>query len=48
MIEKAAASTAEPQPVRVCIDIDAGYLALRGAGGCGAGARRSPVRSPAD
>jgi D-serine deaminase-like pyridoxal phosphate-dependent protein len=46
MIEKAAASTAEPQPVRVCIDIDAGYLALRGL--VRAGARRSPVRSPAD
>ena len=30
MIEKAAASLAEPHPVRVCIDIDAGYLALRG------------------
>jgi D-serine deaminase-like pyridoxal phosphate-dependent protein len=49
MIEKAAAaaaSTAEPQPVRVCIDIDAGYLALRGL--VRAGARRSPVRTPAD
>jgi D-serine deaminase-like pyridoxal phosphate-dependent protein len=40
MIEKAAASTADPHPVRVCIDIDAGYL--------GAGARRSPVRTPGD
>jgi D-serine deaminase-like pyridoxal phosphate-dependent protein len=46
MIEKAAASTAQPQPVRVCIDMDAGYLALRGL--MRAGARRSPVRTPAD
>jgi D-serine deaminase-like pyridoxal phosphate-dependent protein len=46
MIEKAAAAAAEPQPVRVCIDIDAGYLALRGL--VRAGARRSPVRTPAD
>ncbi len=45
MIEKAAASVAEPHPVRVCIDIDAGYLALGGL--LRAGARRSPVRSPA-
>jgi D-serine deaminase-like pyridoxal phosphate-dependent protein len=45
MIEKAAAGLAEPHPVRVCIDIDAGYLALRGL--LRAGARRSPVRSPA-
>jgi D-serine deaminase-like pyridoxal phosphate-dependent protein len=46
MIEKAAASVAEPHPVRVCIDIDAGYLALRGL--VRAGARRSPVRTPSD
>ena len=46
MIEKAAASTADPHPVRVCIDIDAGYLALRGR--LRAGARRSPVRTPGD
>jgi D-serine deaminase-like pyridoxal phosphate-dependent protein len=45
MIDKAAASAAFPQPVRVCIDIDAGYVALRGL--LRAGARRSPVRSPA-
>jgi D-serine deaminase-like pyridoxal phosphate-dependent protein len=45
MIEKAAAGVAQPHPVRVCIDIDAGYLALRGL--LRAGARRSPVRSPA-
>src|SRR5690242_1776036 len=51
MIEKAAASTGPastggPRPVRVCIDIDAGYVALRGL--LHAGARRSPVRTPAD
>jgi D-serine deaminase-like pyridoxal phosphate-dependent protein len=45
MIEKAAATAAHPQPVRVCIDIDAGYVALRGL--LRAGARRSPVRTPA-
>jgi D-serine deaminase-like pyridoxal phosphate-dependent protein len=45
MIEKAAASVAEPHPVRVCIDMDAGYLALGGL--LRAGARRSPMRSPA-
>jgi D-serine deaminase-like pyridoxal phosphate-dependent protein len=46
LIEKAAAETAHPQPVRVAIDIDAGYLAFGGR--FRAGARRSPVRSPAD
>jgi D-serine deaminase-like pyridoxal phosphate-dependent protein len=46
LIEKAAAGTAEPHPVRVCIDIDAGYLGLHGL--LRAGARRSPVRTPAD
>ncbi|HEY2687074.1 MAG TPA: amino acid deaminase/aldolase [Streptosporangiaceae bacterium] len=51
MIEKAAASaasasTGDPHPVRVCIDIDAGYVALHGL--LHAGARRSPVRTPAD
>jgi len=46
MIEKAAASGERPGPVRVCIDIDTGY---RGLGGLlRAGARRSPVRTPAD
>jgi D-serine deaminase-like pyridoxal phosphate-dependent protein len=35
----------EPVPVRVCIDIDAGYRALGGL--ARAGARRSPVRTPA-
>ena len=46
MIEKAAAGAAEPSPVRVCIDIDAGYLALRGL--IRVGARRSPIRTPGD
>jgi D-serine deaminase-like pyridoxal phosphate-dependent protein len=55
MIEKAAASVVPaatgtagaggPYPVRVCIDIDAGYLALRGL--VRAGARRSAIRTPA-
>ncbi len=46
MIEKAAAGVAEPHRVRVCIDIDASYQALRGL--LRAGARRSPVRTPAE
>jgi D-serine deaminase-like pyridoxal phosphate-dependent protein len=46
LIEKAAAGVANPHPVRVAIDIDAGYVALGGR--LRAGARRSPVRSPAD
>jgi D-serine deaminase-like pyridoxal phosphate-dependent protein len=41
-----SASTGDPHPVRVCIDIDAGYVALGGL--LHAGARRSPVRTPAD
>jgi D-serine deaminase-like pyridoxal phosphate-dependent protein len=46
MIEKASAGVANPHPVRVAIDIDAGYVALGGR--LRAGARRSPVRTPAD
>jgi D-serine deaminase-like pyridoxal phosphate-dependent protein len=46
LIEKAAASVANPHPVRVAIDIDAGYVALGGK--LRAGARRSPVRTPGD
>jgi len=46
MIEKAAAGVGDPHQVRVCIDIDAGYLALHGL--LRAGARRSPVRTPAE
>jgi D-serine deaminase-like pyridoxal phosphate-dependent protein len=47
MIEKAAAAagTAGPNPVRVCIDIDAGFRAFGGL--FRAGARRSPIRTPA-
>jgi D-serine deaminase-like pyridoxal phosphate-dependent protein len=44
MIEKAAAGTPDPQPVRVCIDLDTGFSALRGL--FRAGARRSPIRTP--
>jgi D-serine deaminase-like pyridoxal phosphate-dependent protein len=46
LIEKAAASVPNPHPVRVAIDIDAGYVALGGR--LRAGARRSPVRTAAD
>ena len=46
LIEKAAAGVANPHPVRVAIDIDAGYMALGGK--LRAGARRSPVRTPGD
>ena len=45
LIEKAAAGLPHPHPVRVSIDIDAGYVALGGL--LRAGARRSPVRTPA-
>jgi D-serine deaminase-like pyridoxal phosphate-dependent protein len=45
-IEKARASVSDPHQVRVAIDIDAGYEALGGR--FRAGARRSPVRTPAD
>ena len=45
LIARAAATVPDPRPVRVAIDIDAGYQAL--AGRLRAGARRSPVRSPA-
>ena len=44
MIEKAAAGLPDPHQVRVCIDLDAGYVALGGR--LRAGARRSPVRTP--
>jgi D-serine deaminase-like pyridoxal phosphate-dependent protein len=45
VICRAAAAAPSPQPVKVAIDIDAGYQALGGA--IRAGARRSPVRTPA-
>jgi len=46
LIEKIAAEVPGPHPVRVAIDVDAGYVALGGR--FRAGARRSPVRTPAD
>lgn len=45
LIARAAADVPDPQPVRVAIDIDAGYRALGGR--LRAGARRSPLRTPA-
>jgi D-serine deaminase-like pyridoxal phosphate-dependent protein len=46
LIDKARASVSDPHQVRVAIDIDAAYEALGGR--FRAGARRSPVRSPAE
>ena len=46
LIEKAIAGVTEPAVVRVCIDIDTSYVALGGR--IRVGARRSPVRTPAD
>ncbi len=46
LIERIAAEVPAPHQVRVAIDVDAGYLALGGR--FRAGARRSPVRTPAD
>ena len=46
LIARAAASVPDPQQIKVAIDIDAGYQALRGK--LRVGARRSPVRSPAE
>jgi D-serine deaminase-like pyridoxal phosphate-dependent protein len=45
LIARAAATVPDPHPVLVAIDIDAGYQAL--AGRLRVGARRSPVRTPA-
>jgi D-serine deaminase-like pyridoxal phosphate-dependent protein len=45
LIEKAVTGLADPRPIRVAIDIDAGYEALGGR--FRAGARRSPIRTPA-
>jgi len=44
LIARAVAAAGDPHPVRVAIDIDAGYRALGGR--LRAGARRSPIRSP--
>lgn len=46
LIEKAAASAATPQRVRVCLDVDTAYRLMGGA--FRVGARRSPIRTPAD
>ncbi len=46
IIEKAAAGVTDPAPIQVCLDIDTSYV---GPGGMmRAGARRSPVRTPAE
>ena len=45
IIEKAAAAVADPSPVQVGLDIDTSYVGLGGM--IRAGARRSPVRTPA-
>jgi D-serine deaminase-like pyridoxal phosphate-dependent protein len=45
IIEKAVAAVTNPAPIQVCLDIDTSYV---GSGGMiRAGARRSPVRNPA-
>jgi D-serine deaminase-like pyridoxal phosphate-dependent protein len=46
IIEKAAAAVTDPAPIQVCLDIDTSYVALGGM--MRAGARRSPVRTPAE
>jgi D-serine deaminase-like pyridoxal phosphate-dependent protein len=46
IIEKAAAAVADPAPVQVCLDIDTSFVGLGGM--IRAGARRSPVRTPAE
>jgi D-serine deaminase-like pyridoxal phosphate-dependent protein len=45
LIARAAATVTDPHPVKVAIDIDAGFLAFGGR--LRAGARRSPIRTPA-
>jgi D-serine deaminase-like pyridoxal phosphate-dependent protein len=45
LIARAAATVPDPHQVKVAIDIDAGYLAFGGR--LRAGARRSPIRTPA-
>jgi D-serine deaminase-like pyridoxal phosphate-dependent protein len=46
LIEKAAAAVPSSSPVQVCIDLDTAYRTLGGV--LRAGARRSPVRTPAE
>ncbi len=45
LIARTAATVTDPQPVKVAIDIDTSFVALGGK--LRAGARRSPVRTPA-
>lgn len=45
LIARAAAAATDPHQVKVAIDLDAGYLAFGGR--LRAGARRSPIRTPA-
>jgi D-serine deaminase-like pyridoxal phosphate-dependent protein len=44
LIARVAATVTDPHPVKVAIDIDAGFLAFGGR--LRAGARRSPIRTP--
>ena len=44
LIARAAATVPDPHPIKVAIDLDAGYLAFGGR--LRAGARRSPIRTP--
>lgn len=44
LIARVAATVTDPRPVKVAIDIDAGFLAFGGR--LRAGARRSPIRTP--
>ena len=46
IIEKAAAAVTDPALIQVCLDIDTSYVGLGGM--MRAGARRSPVRTPAE
>jgi len=46
LIARAAATVTDPCPVKVAIDIDAGFLAFGGR--LRVGARRSPIRTPAE
>jgi D-serine deaminase-like pyridoxal phosphate-dependent protein len=44
LLARTAATVADPQPIKVAIDLDTGFLAFGGR--VRAGARRSPVRTP--
>ncbi len=45
LIARSAAMVTDPHPIKVAIDLDAGYLAFGGR--LHAGAKRSPIRTPA-